>query len=552
MNEAKTINVVWAVEFGGSAVRRFRLTRTDEGYRADRYAEAPCSARWTAGADSSVAAGELPHEEISEPLAACLGNDLVLYRTIPLPPADDATLEKMIHSRLETLLPTQVEKFAAAWMVLDRPTNDLRRVLLCAVRRESLTVVTDLTRRWRSGGADVTTALPALVGAWGELYDENDPVLLMDIGARSTALGIVRDKTLRCCAVVDAGGDAWTEQLARTMNLTREEAEHQKLRQAQQNDPAVRKCLDEVLSAWAKEVREAYNDCLAETTPETRPTRCVLFGRSARLPGAAACVSRTLGIDAEVAPTPDSLHLDEGVQFDAVAPAVGAAIQAMRNPETMIRLARREEDQPAARSYKRRYWVAVIAWLIASVAGLYVLDLHEAAGREKMVATVYRETYHQGGLVKQLAVGDYLESGAPVPLDVIEKITRVAPESIILSSLSYARGGEVSLQGTLGNEKECQEFLEKLTDLGRVDLRRARPDNNRFRFELILTLKRAFTPTSQPASKPASQPAESKPAGVPSKSAESKPASLPTSSPASQPNTPPTTQSATQPTGGAR
>ncbi len=574
MNETKTIDIAWAVEFGGSAVRRVRLTRTDGGYCADHYADAPLPARWTTEPNLSAAAMLLPAEEIASPLAACLGNDLVLYRTIRLPRVDEATLEKMILSQLETLLPTQVEKFATAWSVQADPVEaNLQHVLLTAVRRESLATVTGVCARWRKGGADVTPSLSALANAWMELSGVDESVLLMDIGARSTATAIVQGRRVWRCAVVDSGGDAWTERIARAMNVSCEDAETRKLQAASGDDPTFCKSRNEALFAWAGGVKEAYDDCLAETPLEARPTRCVIFGRAGRLAGVAAKVSAALGIPAAIAETPDTLCLEAGVAFDSVAPLVGAAIGAMQNSATMIRLARRKEDKPAATKRKRGQWAAAMGWFILGIAGLYAMDLYEASRAERMADAVYRETYHQGGLKRQSAVGNYLENGAPVPLDILERISRAAPDSTILTSLNYSRSGETSLQGTIANEQQCQEFLKKLSELGKVELRRARPDQDRFRFEINLSLARSFGAANKPAAVPAATaaptvptaPAEtpgvaagsvSVPPPASSPAAETSPAPAATTTPASMPTEPtatnPASQPATLPAGGVK
>jgi hypothetical protein len=184
-----------------------------------------------------------------------------------------------------------------------------------------------------------------------------------------------------------------------------------------------------------------------------------------------------------------------------------------------------------------------------------------------MVDGIYRETYHQGGLTRQQAVGDYLENGAPVPLDVLERITRAAPDSTILTSLTYARSGLIGLQGSVANEKEYQDFLKKFTELGRTDPRRAWPDNDKFRFELNLTFTGSFGASNKPATQPASAPAIA-PATQPSTSPATQPAPSPVTAPAVAPVVPeaspmitpapspmfgpaPASQPASQPTGGA-
>ncbi len=46
MIRRKQNNVVWGLEFGGSALRLVRLTRSGADYHADKFLEVPLDDRW--------------------------------------------------------------------------------------------------------------------------------------------------------------------------------------------------------------------------------------------------------------------------------------------------------------------------------------------------------------------------------------------------------------------------------------------------------------------------------------------------------------------------
>ena len=111
-------NFAWGLEFGGSAVRLVRVRRIFSGggpdYRAEMFREVPFDERWRQ-APNAASAVERMGEQISGPLVACVSDELVLFRTLSLPPADAAALDKMVHSQLEILIPTQTEQFASGY-----------------------------------------------------------------------------------------------------------------------------------------------------------------------------------------------------------------------------------------------------------------------------------------------------------------------------------------------------------------------------------------------------------------------------------------------------
>ena len=359
MSEEKISNVVWGVEFGGSAVRRIRLTRTGSGYRAEKYSAQPLEARWSAAPDIITAAERLGSKEVSAPLVACIADDLVLYRSIKLPKSDERTLEKMIQSQLEVLIPTQTEQFVTAWKAFADPHEEaLQRVMICAVRRESLGMVTEGCTRLGSGDWSVVPSMLALATAWMQWTNTTEPVVLIDAAARSTTVAIVQGGHVWNCAVMDEGGDCWTEQIAEALDISCEDSEQRKLHYAAQSDTPddnqLAGIVDKALLDWSHHLREVYEDCVSEIPREFRPQRCVLFGRVARLEGVASRVSSVLGVPAAPGELPDQFSLAEGVEFDCAGPAIGAGLSAMRIESPPIYLARSTQAKPTKVKRPRR------------------------------------------------------------------------------------------------------------------------------------------------------------------------------------------------------
>lgn len=539
-------NVVWGVEFGGSAVRRVRVTRTGDGFRADAFDESPLDERWERAPDLAVT--PIGPEAAGEPLMVCVDDEMVLYRALSLPAADDEALDKMVRGQLEVLVPTQTDRFATGWCSFDDPRKEgHRRVMVCAARREAVAGVADACRRMGHEADGIVPSMLALGALWRNLGDGGDaPVVLLDVGARCTALGIVQRGRVLHCGVIGVGGDHWTERIAERGGVECGEGERRKL--AYSADPAggdpdgvVADPLREAMTEWSRQVREVYEDCVRDIPRDGRPTRCVLFGRGSRTPGLGELVSRALGIEAAPAEITKGISLPKGVDLDCAGAAIGAAICAMDADASVANLMD-EADKARAPSGYRRWrsagvWAALVAWVLAGLVTLYVLDAREAERLGETIASVRAADKRKGGLARELAIGGYLESGAPTPLEVLDRLSQAVPKKTLLSTLTYTRSGDVTIGGTVPNEKEFLTMLNDLTEVGKLEWRSGRPGKDGFRFDVRLKLSGPLTEAaSQPTTKPATQPT-----------------TTPTTKPATQPTTTPTTSpgaSATQPTTG--
>ena len=566
---------VWGVEFGGSAVRLVRVSRSGSAYRAERYLESPLPERWTTVPNAAAAAARLGAKQIEEPLAACVADELVLFRTLSLPDADEGTLAKMVAGQLEVLIPTQAERLVTAYRTgVDPYKGGFKRILACAARRDALAGPIEACRllgaaakkgsglRARPSKAPVIVpSILALAATWTRLcgraeqdFAERDssgsgpePVLLLDVGARYSGLAVVAGGQVADCGVIGLGGDSWTERIAKDLELPCHEAEQRKLQyasdpSARQTDTAVARSIELAFGDWSRQLREAYQDCTKTIPRDGRPGHCVLFGRAARMPGLDEIAAKTLGMDVRAA-TAGGLKLAGGMEFDCVAAAAGAAVCLLEDDAPAVSLTGpvREKQRGGPKALWR--WAALVGWLLAAVFVRYGLDRADAGRQRKAVRETRAKVARRGGLARQLAVGKYLEASGPTPLDVLDRLSDALPEKAMLSRLVYIREGDrsvgVSIGGTVPS-KEYLTILRKLGEIGQVELKTGRTEKKNFRFDIRLSFDRL-------ADRPAAAPPATKPAKAPTSKAASRPASKPTTGPTSG-RSGPTTRPTTRPT----
>ena len=508
----------WGLELGGSAVRLVHVVRTGTSYRADRYWEVSLEERWTSAPALAAAVDKLRgRASITGPLGVALPDEWVLHRVLVLPSAERAALAAMVANQTELLLPAQASAFTWSWGHAADPFQTGKvRVLLCAARKEALTVLPQCAAALGQAPVVAMPSAMALATAWPLLHEPNGSLLLVDVAARNTSLVLLHQGRPICCTVVDEGGDRWTQRLAASEGLTPQQAESIKLdysgqgRLSKDLSAHVGERLSQETARWADQLREAYADCVADIPRQHRPTRCVLLGRAALTPDLVNLVSATLDVSASLAHLPPLLSVDSDVAFDQAAGAISAAVAAMQEQAPLVNLAGALPDtRPAWRRGSWR-WAAVAAWVLLATTALYALDLHHAGSLRQAVANVQAKIGGQAELALAKAVGQHLENGAPPPLDVLEEVSALAPKQVQLTSWRYSRKGAISLIGTVANQSDHQEFLKKLADsplVARVEPGPTKMENNRLTFEVTLTaMSGRSATTTRPTSAPSSQP----------------------------------------------
>lgn len=516
-------NAAWAVEFGGSAVRLLRVARSGSGFRAVIRAEVPLDERWETAPDVIAAVEKMNAGKLDGPLVACVGDELVLYHSVSLPHAEPKALAKMVQGQLEVLIPAEPERFVTAWRSFDDPRKTgFLRVLICAARREALSGPIEACKRLGRGPDAVVPSMAALATAWTQFCDdEGGPVVLLDVAARCTVLGIVEKGHLLECGAIDLGGDHWTERIAGRLKLDHHNAEIRKLEYSADPSGAgdeVAAAVEEAMSDWSRQLREVYDHCAASIPRKARPDRCILFGRSGRLPTLPSRVAATLDMPVQSPETHRRLSLTDDMDFDVAATPIGAALIAMAPDSPAVSLVSAPRTKPV-RSVKRKcLWAAAVVWLLAGVLTLHGLDRANAnrltRARRDLETRIDRQR-----LARRRAISDYLESFGPTPLSVLARTSRIVPEGTLLSNWKYDRTGQASIGGTVPNEKDFLAMLKELQQLGKVELKSCQPDKDKFRFNVLIKVGRTMAPaTSKPSGKAdAQKPGKSPPAGPTSK-----------------------------------
>ncbi|NLF30523.1 MAG: hypothetical protein GX591_06510 [Planctomycetes bacterium] len=462
-------NTAWGVELGTEAVRLVRLTRTGDGYHADRFRQAPLDTQRLGSAALAEAIGRLADGPVDGPVVVCLPDERVVHRTLSLPAADREALGKMVAGQMEVLFGAQADQLVAAWHAYDSGGRPTCRVWLAAGRADAVARAVEACRRLGGAGVRIIPTLSALAALWQGTPQAAGAVALVGAAAGCTAMAVAVDGRVLRCGVVEAPAEA---------------------------------------SAF--HLRELFDHCTADLEDGERPARCIVFG-----PADPESVASALGLPAVAAQPPAAVRLAEDVPFVEAAPAIGAALGALAADAPLLALngsMQAGASAAAARPGRARLrWAAVIAWVAVALVALYGADRARARRLATAVEDFQARTGGPAGLARQEAVGDWLQANGPTPLEALDVIVSVLPDKTVLSNWSLGRsrsGTSLSLEGKVPDDKTFQTLLSAAMDLGEVAGWKLQPDKDGVKFEIRIELdrrandrliRRCASATSQPA-----------------------------------------------------
>ncbi len=489
----------WGVALTDGGVTMVRAVRHPDGVRIDQAehldlapSDGPARAAAAVEAIRNRRGAAIPREE---PVGIGVPDMTTLYRRLALPDADDATTARMVDAQVELIVPGRSADFAAGW----RRLTANGAVGVCTLRRDLLEAITDAVPTLAEGRVSVVANGAALAAArsvlWGEATEAG---WVIDIGHDAATLIAVRGTDVLAMSVVDAmpgpddpaGTTAWVQQIHETLDAWREEDE-----------------TDDAAAALVV----GMPDAMAAAVP-------VLSG-GLPLPVRPAALHPALALPEGVAPA----------SVMACRHAAAAAIGLLDTTVDTIRFPLGGDVDRSRATRRRRHLVAALGWLLLIVVGWYGLDV---AGGQRLASLAMGDAAARADQKNQLrdavAIASLVHQGGPMPLAVLDELSRILPDGFTLSSMNFARGGHLQLKGVAPDPEKWHACLSALTAskaFAHVDPVRQKTvgkQKKKIEFEVIATLSRwrgAVRPKAEVAEAPPSEGNPSDPA--PSTEAES-------------------------------
>lgn len=351
-----------------------------------------------------------------------------VYR-LDLPPADSDTLEKLVDTRLEALIPGQAEHLLHGWQRDGRrPTNG--PVLVTTAARRAVQSALNSAPAKPDLLTSPAMALHTVASAFSR--SENRRSLLM--------VGIHADRV--CLVQYDTDGSLATAK-TELFNATEDALNTQ-------------------------EVASVLTDWLDTCEASSRPMRLSVVTHAPANPEVYDALHRAIGL-----PVVGLNELLTGLELEVLnlpnVLAVGAAISAADpGAHTNLLADRERESASRVRRVSYRGWIAAGLLLAASVVLLYVSDTRSAARGEAAISAAGLDGTELAALRRDLAVGGYLETSGAGPMAILDELSQVTKKRLI-DGLRFERDGQVVILFTARSTKEVNQTVNALAGMQTLD-----------------------------------------------------------------------------------
>lgn len=258
-------------------------------------------------------------------LMVALSGQMVFPRFVKLMAEGQEKLQQMIRFEAEQNVPFPIDEVVWDYELIGNPDLGEQHAMIVAAKRELLSAVTQAIVNNGLEPDTVDIAPMAIYNAVRFNYPDTDGcMLVVDIGARSTNLVFVElDRVF--CRTIPVAGNAITQELAKTLTLSFEEAEDLKCGQAFVAQGGVFAAEDPTLDRISKVVRNVMTRLHAEISRSinfyrsqqggSAPTAVLLTGGTAQMPYMKEFFEEKLQVEV------DFLNPFQNVAFPTTIPA---------------------------------------------------------------------------------------------------------------------------------------------------------------------------------------------------------------------------------------
>ncbi len=266
----------------------------------------------------------------------------VIIKKIQLPRMSQDELDDSIQWEAEQYIPFDVKDVHIDTQILT-PQGDAAGqmdVLLVAAKKDMINDYTSVCAEAGLAATVVDVDAFAVQNAYETSYElvPGETVVLINVGAAVTNINILADGTTTFTRDVTMGGNSFTEEIQKQLNISYEEAEALKIGGQGEADAVVPQEVERVIQGVAEQLAGEIQrslDFYAATAADHRISRVFLSGGTARIPALFKVIEQRAAVPVEVlnpfkAIEIDSKKFDPTLLTNAAASAAVAVGLALR------------------------------------------------------------------------------------------------------------------------------------------------------------------------------------------------------------------------------
>ena len=340
------------LDIGSSSVKLVQLKEKKGGYQLLAFGSAPLPPEAIVdGALMNSAAivqaiQELfaRHKVKARDVAIGVRGHSVIIKKISLPRMTQEELDESIQWEAEQYIPFDVKDVNIDTQILTPEADAAGQmdVLLVAAKKDMINDYTSVCAEAGLTATVVDVDAFAVQNAFEANYDGNphDTVVLVNVGAAVSNINVISRGVTTFTRDITMGGNAFTEEIQKQLNISYDEAEALKVGGQGESDAVVPQEVERVIQGVAEQLGGEIQrslDFYASTAADGKITRALLSGGTARVPALFKTVEARAGVPVEILNPFKNIEIDNK-KFDpavilAAAPsaAVGVGL-ALRRP----------------------------------------------------------------------------------------------------------------------------------------------------------------------------------------------------------------------------
>jgi type IV pilus assembly protein PilM len=242
-----------------------------------------------------------------------LSENQVFTKVIDMPVLSDKELASAIYWEAEQYIPAPLSTITLDWKVLHRPTaseNEQKmQVLLVGAPTNLIKKYQNVVELAGLTLASIETEILSVIRS--VVVGENFPTsLIINVGALSTSLAIIKNGIIVFTYSIPLGGIAMNRAIANEFGFNTEQAEEYKKTYGVLDEKLggkIGKAIEPILTALLAEIKKALAFYTDKYKNESPITQIILAGGTARLPGIDLFFVQNVGIETVIA-NPWKLH----------------------------------------------------------------------------------------------------------------------------------------------------------------------------------------------------------------------------------------------------
>ncbi|MEI7578759.1 MAG: type IV pilus assembly protein PilM [bacterium] len=240
---------------------------------------------------------------VAKKVVAAMPESSIFTRLVMLPDVGEDELEQSVYYEASQYLPTPVSEVQLDYIPINKVNvegRNLIRALLVAAPKK---LAADFMEIMQLAGLELIaleTETIATTRALTFKQDFQESVLVLDFGAMGTDISVIKGRSLIFSQSLGTGSDALSKAIANDFGLEAQQAEQYKRTYglvSDQADGKIANSLAPVMQVIINEINKTINYFRAHLQ-ESSPTKILLIGNGAKLPGLNTYLTQNLGIEA--------------------------------------------------------------------------------------------------------------------------------------------------------------------------------------------------------------------------------------------------------------